>query len=286
MQGLGHESAAFELGAQCRNYALDQGRAGVLPALSLTGGLAVTDVGVGRMACDAGIFVDVGAGNLRPRFAMEVEFTNNAPVGIANRQVDLFARYENLRAVLTLKFYPSMTRAQDGRIPAVAFCLAKEDDGLVHIKRVFEMGTAPSRLQSALKRNVTNIWTRAGFVLDAGIDDRAGGFTVEPYPDDPAFMFRGGPLPIDFDDPQLRRHFTVTVLERDLFFGVSVDRPAGGAAQDLSIDLYRVLYAVYGARARLTEMTCLTMAQSTCVMSTSPLSVRDPSLSLRGSGTS
>jgi len=37
---------------------------------------------------------------------------------------------------------------------------------------------------------------------------------------------------------------TVTVLERDLFFGVDVDRPAGVAAQDLDLDPYRVLWAV------------------------------------------
>jgi len=183
MQGPGHQTARGDVGAQCGTYALEQALAGVRPTLSEAWGGEETDDGEALKKCDVGVFVHDDDGDASPRVAIEVEFTNTAPVGIANRQVELFEGYETLRAVLALKFYPYSRRAREqGRIPAVGFYLGKEDDGLVHDKRVFEMGTAPSQLQAESKRNVRNIWTRAGFVLDAGVDDLPAASTSRSTP--------------------------------------------------------------------------------------------------------
>mmetsp|Transcript_17933 Transcript_17933/g.58025 ORF Transcript_17933/g.58025 Transcript_17933/m.58025 type:complete len:112 (+) Transcript_17933:579-914(+) len=107
MAGIGHEMVASELSGQCRDYAKNLNHvAGVRLELRSGGGLEDTDNGNGKKNPDGGIRV-ADFGPLTPRFMFEVDVKNNAPVGIADRAVELFNRYHLLRALLQLKFYPS-----------------------------------------------------------------------------------------------------------------------------------------------------------------------------------
>ena len=147
MRVKGHQVAVCELQGQCADYAEAQELAGVLPELEASGGLKTTNNG-DRKDPDAGLWVsDLIAQRGDYLLLCEVDVTNNAPVGIAKRAVELFSGYDSLRYLVQVKFYPRRTRREGelGPIPAVCWVLGKDESDVVHVKRIFEMGTAPNR---------------------------------------------------------------------------------------------------------------------------------------------
>ena len=243
MQGRGHQAVGIELGRQFGNYAVDRATLGVLPRLVAAGGRDRGNDGIYDQ--DGGMGVQNDA---RLRLGIEVEITTNAPVGLAHRVVELFDRFEMVRVVVALKLYPRRTsELWDGQFAAVCWVYRKDDCNIIHVERCFEMGTAPGQLHLTSKEGGRGVWDAAGVVLDSGVDDGAGGFSVEPYPNGalpPLEMPR--PLPFILQDPALQQHFRVTVREADLFFGSDpqVSRPDGVAEADLVLHLYRALQSV------------------------------------------
>ena len=197
MQGPGHGTAVSKLATQSGIYVDDRNDvAGVLPQLGVGGGFASTGDGNGIKDPDGGIFVGGDPDGRRHRFMFEVDVENNSPTGIARRAVYLFRRYELLRNLVQVKIYRRRVPRREGpgavaddglgRLPAVCWFLRRGDDDVVHVKCVFEMGTARNSVWRTSKRTIRDIWDHANFELDFGIAcvdaDGINSIRIEPYP--------------------------------------------------------------------------------------------------------
>jgi len=171
----------------------------------------------------------------RSRFIFDVDHQDSPTPRKQAERVAEFLKQETLRKCLALKVFDRS--APGAGFVAYAVLYAKDQDDVVHVERIFDVGTvtAEGNLNDEDTAAITQLWKDNGFVVD-GQDD--GGFKVETYAI-PADL-RLPPRPPSDD---IAAHFTFQLPEAEMYYGNDKYQP-GEVQKPFTLNLYEVMFVI------------------------------------------